>query len=244
MTTPSEPEQSQEQGPEQSLPAPAVNLGKHDATGDNPPGAADPTSDAPFDPYRFGKPEHPIPAEYAPPGYTGPTIPAAAAPNPYQAPNPWAPPPGGQPGNPFSNPPGTPYVSGQQQPYQYPPPAPFGPGVPPPPPYHGYQQPRTGNGKAVAALVFGILSIVFCWLSFFDAVFVILGVVFGLIALNEAKQRGAPGRGMALAGLACTIVGAIVATVLTVLIVHAINKCGGLDSNNVPGFNTCVRDHL
>lgn len=233
MTTPSEPEQDK--------PAPAVNLGKDEPTA--------PTPEPPFDPYRFGKPDHPIPAEYAPPGYTGPTIPTQA-PNPYQPTNPWAQPPGGQPGNPFSNPPGTPYAPHQQQPYQqqpyqYPPPAPpYGPGIPPPPPYHGYQQPRTGNGKAVAALVFGILSIVFCWLSFFDAVFVILGVVFGLIALNETKHRGAPGRGMAVAGLVCTAVGAIVATVLTVLIVHAINKCGGLDSNGSSEFNSCVRHNL
>jgi hypothetical protein len=225
MTTPADPEQEK--------PAQGVDLGK-----------SDPAAEAPFDPYRFGKPEHPIPAEYAPPGYTGPTIPAAA-PNPYQAPSPWAQPPGSQPGNPFSNPPGTPYVPGQQQPYQYPPPpSGFGPGVPPPPPYHGYAQPRTGNGKAVAALVLGIASIFFCWLSFFDAIFVILGLIFGLIALNESKQPGAPGRGMAIAGLACTVVGAIVATVLTVLIVHAINKCGGLDNNGSSDFNSCVRDHL
>ncbi len=229
MSTPSDPEQEK--------PAEGVDLGK-----------SDPSAEAPFDPYRFGKPDHPIPAEYAPPGYTGPTIPAAGAPNPYQAPNPWAQPPGGQSGNPFSNPPGTPYTPGQQppqQPYQYPPPpSAFGPGVPPPPPYHGYARPRTGNGKAVAALVLGILSIVFCWLSFFDAVFVITGLVFALIALNESRQSQAPGRGMAIAGLVCTVIGAIAATVLTVVFVHAINKCGGFDNTDSSDFRTCVQNHL
>ena len=34
--------------------------------------AAGPAGEAPFDPYRYGRPDHPIPAEYAPPGYTGP----------------------------------------------------------------------------------------------------------------------------------------------------------------------------
>ena len=116
--------------------------------------------------------------------------------------------------------------------------------MPPPPPYPQLRPAPHRHGQAIAALVLGIASIVFCWLSVFDAVFIILALVFGLLALNESKQPGAPGRGMAIAGLACTVVGAIVATVLTVLIVHAINKCGGLDNNGSSDFNSCVRDHL
>jgi hypothetical protein len=230
MSTPSEPEQDK--------PSEGVDLGK-----------ADPTSDAPFDPYRFGKPDHPIPAEYAPPGYTGPTIPAGS---PYPPAGQWsgpqhgAPPYGSEPANPFSNPPGTPYgqPAPPQQPYQYPPPGSFGPGAPPPPPYHSYVQPQSGNGKAVAALVLGILSIVCSVFLFFDAIFVVLGLIFALLAMSESKRSGAGRRGMAVAGLVCTIVGAIIATVLTVLIVHAVNQCGGFGSSNEIGWNQCVRDHL
>src|SRR5436305_14944279 len=108
----------------------AVNLGKAE-----PPAGSDPAGEAPFDPYRFGKPDYPIPAEYAPPGYTGPIAPP---PNPYAG-GPGAataPPPGSTTSNPFGNPPGTPYGP----PPQYPagPPSPYGP--PPgqqygPPPY-------------------------------------------------------------------------------------------------------------
>jgi VanZ family protein len=234
MTTPSDPDSDK--------PTEAVNLAK-----------GEPTSDAPFDPYRFGRPDHPIAAEYAPPGYTGPTVPAGS---PYsQQPNPWAapqPPPGTEP-NPFNNPPGTPYPPAgapynpqQQQPYQYPPPGTVvGQGAPPPPAYHQYVQPGTGNGKSVAALVLGILSIVLCWLSLFDAIFVILGLIFSLIALNETKRRpGMPGRGMAIAGLICTIIGAILATVLTVVLIHAANKCGGFSNSSDSNFNQCVRDNF
>jgi hypothetical protein len=40
-----------------------------------------------FDPYRFGRPDHPIPAEYAPPGYAPPPPPQAPPPPPpYGAP--------------------------------------------------------------------------------------------------------------------------------------------------------------
>jgi hypothetical protein len=222
MTSPSEPEQHRSDGE-------GVNLGK-DA----------PQEEQPFDPYRFGKPDHPIPAEYAPPGYTGPTTPpptpyggATGAGNPYGRPT----------DNPFGNPPGTPYEPSQYPQYpQYPPQQPYGYG-PPPPHYSPYDQPR-GHGKAVAALVLGICSIVFCWLSLFDAIFVVLGLIFALIAMAEARTPGRGGRGMAVAGLICTIVGAVLATLFTVWIVHAANQCGGFSNSNVPGWNQCVRDHL
>lgn len=219
MTTPSDPDNGES--------AEGVNLGKDE-----------PTAEPPFDPYRFGKPDHPIPAEYAPPGYTGPVTPPA----PYQQPQvPWesAPQPPPQP-NPFSNPPGVPYGPPPQQQYHYPP----GHYGPPPPPYHIYAQPRTGNGKAVAGLVLGIASIVFCFLFFFDAVLVILGLVFSLIAMSETKAPGTSGRGMAVAGLICSIVGAALATLLTVLLVHAANQCGGLGNSDMPGWENCVSDNF
>jgi hypothetical protein len=219
MTTPSEPDNGE--------PAEGVNLDK-----------SEPAAEPAFDPYRFGKPDHPIPAEYAPPGYTGPVTPAA----PYeQPPNPWQPPaqPPPQP-NPFSNPPGVPYGPPPQQQYQYPP-AQYGP---PPPHYHGYAQQRAGNGKAVAGLVLGIASIVFCWISLFDVVFVVLGLVFSIIAISETKAPGRSGRGMAVSGLVCSIVGALLATLLTVLIVHAVNQCGGFDSRSTSSFDQCVQDHI
>jgi hypothetical protein len=200
----------------------------------------------PFDPYRFGKPDHPIPAEYAPPGYTGPTIPTAPT-SPYGAH------PGPSP-NPFGNPPGTPYPSQPPSPQQYPAPGPYGYGPTPPPtpygygptppPYHGYPAPRTSSGKAIAGLVLGILSIVLCWLSLFDAVFVILGLIFSIIALGETKGGRMSGRGLAVAGLVCTIIGALLATVLTVLIVRAADKCGGFSNDNSDQWQTCVRDNL
>jgi hypothetical protein len=192
--------------------------------------------DPPFDPYRFGAPEHPIPAEYAPPGYTGPTVPSASVP-------PYGQPPAGYPssqGYPGSQGPPPPYGSAPQYP-----PAGYGtPGAYPPPPYHGYPMPPTGNGKAIASLVFGILSIVLCFLSFFDGIFVLLGLVFGIIALSESKNGRAGGRGLAIAGLVCTAIGAVLATVLTALIVHAANQCGGFQNDNSDQWQTCVRHHM
>lgn len=206
-----------------------VDLGKHE-----------PAEEAPFDPYRFGAPEHPIPSEFAPPGYTGPTIPTPPVSGPPAGTS------GGYPtapDNPFGNPPGTPY--GQQPPY-YPGPGPYGYGAPPPPPYHGYPQPRTGNGKAITALVLGIVSILFCWLLFFDVVFVVLALIFGLIALGESRDGRSGGRGLAIAGIACSVVGALLATLVTIVIFRAANECGGLTSTNTQTteFQNCLRDHI
>ena len=201
-----------------------------------PEPAADPAAAAEFDPYRFGKPEHPIPAEYAPPGYTGPTIPAASA-TPYPSAT----------GNPFSNPPGTPYgppgTPYGPPPSGYGPPPPYGYGAPPPPPYHAYPQPSPGNGKAVAALVLGILSIVLCLLSVLDGFLIIPGLVFSLISLSETKNGQRPGRGLAIAGLVCTIVGALLATLITIAYVRVANKCSDLQDQQSE-FRTCVRHNM
>ena len=196
------------------------------------PDAGATPDEPPFDPYRFGKPEQPIPAEYAPPGYTGPTIPAGA---PY-------PPPGPVPPGFEQSGPGQPYAPYGAGPYG-PPPPPYQYGAPPPPPYHGYPTPPAGNGKAVAGLVFGILSIVLCLLSLFDGVLVILGLIFSLIALGESKDRRGSGRGLAIAGLVCTIIGGLLATLMTVIYVRVSNNCDGLQDNRSE-MQTCIRDHV
>ncbi|GAA2824161.1 DUF4190 domain-containing protein [Crossiella cryophila] len=54
-----------------------------------------------------------------------------------------------------------------------------------------YPQQKT-NGMSVAALVCGIIP-------FF--ILPVLGIIFGAVALNQIKQTGDQGRGMALAGL-------------------------------------------
>lgn len=64
------------------------------------------------------------------------------------------------------------------------------------------------NGLAVASLVLGITSIVFCWWGMFTLVQVVLAVVFGGVAIRAANQ-GAGRKGMAVAGLACGIAGFI-----------------------------------
>jgi hypothetical protein len=69
-----------------------------------------------------------------------------------------------------------------------------------------YLRTQPGNGMAVASLVLGITSIVFCWWGLATLAQVVLATVFGCIGMARAT-RGASGRGMAIAGLACGCVG-------------------------------------
>jgi hypothetical protein len=63
------------------------------------------------------------------------------------------------------------------------------PSYPPPPP-----KSAGTNWMAVASLVCSL----FGWLLFIGSIF---GLIFGFVALNQIKQRGQRGRGMALAGI-------------------------------------------
>lgn len=96
-----------------------------------------------------------------------------------------------------------------EQPPQYPPPPPGGYGYQPPPPpspggygypppapspYGAYPQPVGTNGLAIASLVCSLVGL-FCGIG------PIVGLVLGIIALNQIKKTGQDGRGMALAGV-------------------------------------------
>jgi len=86
-----------------------------------------------------------------------------------------------------------------------------------------YQQPvyqqiaakptKPGNSAATAALVFGILTLVFSWLPFFNiattGIMGLLGLIFAIVGL---AKKGAGGKAKAVVGLVLTILG-ICATV-------------------------------
>lgn len=181
----------------------------------------DPTSPLDFDPYRFGKPDHPIPPEYAPPGYTPPP----PAP-PEQAPV-WPPRDDQPPQQPY------PYAYPHQQSYP-----------PPPPGYPQYGAVSQGNGKATAALVLGILSVVGFWLTFLDLALAVPAIVFGALAIRDSKRYpGRGGRGKGMAGLICGIM-SIVLIIVTIVVVYVrVKPClkYGISSS---GYHSCINDRL
>ena len=89
-------------------------------------------------------------------------------------------------------------------------------GYPPPSSSQVATMPRASNGLAVAALVLGIASIVFCWWGIATFAMVVLAIVFGSIGIRRANE-GAPQKNLAVAGLCCGIAGFIAYLIVGIL---------------------------
>jgi hypothetical protein len=74
--------------------------------------------------------------------------------------------------------------------------------------YPQVQAQAQGNGMAVASMVLGITSIVFCWWGLATLAQVVLALVFSIRGIQKANA-GAGGKGMAIAGLVCGLIGGI-----------------------------------
>ncbi|MBB3753119.1 hypothetical protein FHT44_005638 [Mycolicibacterium sp. BK634] len=144
--------------------------------------------------YEPSPPAYEAPSAYPPPSdYPAPTyLPPGYAPQPGYPP----PAPGGYGAPGYSEP--TPYYPPPQPGGAYPPPPPPQYGAAPYPGGYGYPAPPTGtNTLAIASLVTSVLGIpLFClW------ILSVVGVVLGVIALNQIKQTRQGGYGMAVAGI-------------------------------------------
>lgn len=74
------------------------------------------------------------------------------------------------------------------------------------------------NTKAIISLTLGILSILFSMFYMFSILFGIVSLILGVIALKETKYSNQPGRGLAEAGVVCSIVGIIFSLAMIVII--------------------------
>ena len=148
-----------------------------------------PSGGSPQDPYATpsgGTPQDPQQPQPNP-AYPPYTPPSYGQQPPYQPQQPYQ--PYGQPAEqPYAQPPygQQPYGTGYpQQPYGYAP---------------GYPGPQRRNGLAVASMWTSIGGVVTCGLAG------IVGLILGIIALNQIRRDGTAGRGMAIAGI---VVGAV-----------------------------------
>lgn len=215
--------------PDDSAPDPAGSAG---STEPAPEGGdtREPVPGVDFDPYRFGRPDHPIAPEYAPPGY-----------HPIPPPQ-----PSEQPSQQPPAPPGWPPPSGPAQPFRYTP-GPPGPTRPPgqAPPFSPYGTPRSTNGKATAALVLGILSIAMSWLLIWDLLLIVPAIVIGVGARRDAERLpGRGGRNAATAGIVCGIVAAVLVVAFSVYAYARIKPCLDEFSVGSKQFQTCATDRL
>jgi hypothetical protein len=92
-------------------------------------------------------------------------------------------------------------------------------GVQPAPQWMGYARPYAGlptSGAAIASMVLGIVSLVFCmgWLIIPCA---ILAIILGGTARGAVRRGEASGGGMALAGIICGAISLCIILLLTVM---------------------------
>lgn len=120
----------------------------------------------------------------------------------------------------------------EQQPYQ-----PQPPGVPYPPAYppqygYPYQAPRPTNGMAIAAMIVGIVGL--C------TPIAILGLIFGLIAKRQIKERNESGDGMATAGVVLGWIGvaSVVFWVIYLVVVIGLFTTAVNEIDNLPSDGT------
>lgn len=89
-----------------------------------------------------------------------------------------------------------------------------------------YQQAPVTNGKAIASLVLGILSIVVPWIGL---IFGIIGIVLSSKAKKEIANYQQSGHGLAVAGLVTSIVGtAFYALLILLLVVFGMAVTNGM----------------
>ncbi|MEU4651592.1 DUF4190 domain-containing protein [Nocardia fluminea] len=91
-------------------------------------------------------------------------------------------------------------------------------------PYGQYPQPQGTNGLAIGALVSSLIGLCSCGLG------AIVGIILGVMALNQIKERGGEGKGMAQAGIWIGVA-AIVGWILYILFFVVLGIAGGLDSS-------------
>jgi hypothetical protein len=95
--------------------------------------------------------------------------------------------------------------------------------VPPPEVVYVQQTPVPTNGLATAALVLGIIGAVLFWTVWAGILLGILATIFGAVGLSRTN-RGAPNKGMAVAGLVLGVLAIIASVVFTVAIVNVVDS--------------------
>lgn len=89
--------------------------------------------------------------------------------------------------------------------------------------------PTKTNGKAIAALVLGILAIIIPYIGF---ILGIIAIILGALSLKEIAKASEQGRGLAIAGLVCGIIGTALYALLILILIIGFITFGAMESNS------------
>jgi hypothetical protein len=78
---------------------------------------------------------------------------------------------------------------------------------------------------AIGSLVASIIGVPLTFLCYSGALAAIVGIVLGFVAINQIKQSGEQGRGLAIAGIAVGAVILLLTVILLIFVgVYALNR--------------------
>lgn len=98
------------------------------------------------------------------------------------------------------------------------------------PPY-GYGAPvpaqapqKPMNGIGLAGMIFGIFTYIFCWVPVFGLILGLVGVILSGVGLGRRERCSL--NGFAIAGLVLSILGLVVALIMTIVVLAALGASG------------------
>jgi len=83
---------------------------------------------------------------------------------------------------------------------------------------------RKTNGMAVTGMVLGIISLVFFWVWFAAPVIAVLGIIFSGVGISQCNRMTQDGKGMAIAGLVCSLISAALWLLVIIAIANAFSE--------------------
>ncbi|MDO9000741.1 MAG: DUF4190 domain-containing protein [Bacteroidota bacterium] len=89
---------------------------------------------------------------------------------------------------------------------------------------------NNGKGLGIAGMILGILAIIVSFVPCFGwwaIVLAVVGVILSAVSLSQAKKANAP-KGMAIAGLICSILAIIIGSIWIFIITKAVTEGAGM----------------
>lgn len=87
---------------------------------------------------------------------------------------------------------------------------------------------NNGKGLGIAGMILGILAIILSFIPCFGwwaIVLAVVGVILSAVSMTQAKKANAP-KGMAIAGLICSILAIIIGSIWIFIIAKAVSEVG------------------
>lgn len=80
---------------------------------------------------------------------------------------------------------------------------------------------QQGNGMAISGFICALLSVIGFWAPGVNFVLWVLGIVFSIVGLKNCKNKGAPHRGLAMAGLVIALVPTTILILVFIFLIAA-----------------------